>query len=177
MSRHIWSFKWKIKSMILLTNKSPCRKLKTLILVLVQMHIYHMPTIFQGLLMILGYKMVLMNKSFFSQRPCSVKGEKELSINNSHWTRVNVKIKVWRVLWAPTARTCSPTWWRSQRLLQGGETWAEGQIRSSEDRMVRERESEPGETRGRRTSREVEGAPDTGEWRAGREGGRRQVCT
>lgn len=39
------------------------------------------------------------------------------------------------------------------------------------------RESEPRETRGRRARREVEGAPDTGECRAGREGGRREGCT
>lgn len=47
--------------MILLTNKFPCRKLKMLILVLVQMHIYHIPTIFLGLCMILSYKMVMVN--------------------------------------------------------------------------------------------------------------------
>lgn len=66
--------------MILLINKFPRRKLKAHILVLVQIHIYYMPTIWQGLCMIPGYKMVMMNKSLFSQRPYSVMGEKDLSI-------------------------------------------------------------------------------------------------
>lgn len=39
-----------------LTGKFSCRKLKTHILVLVQIHIYCTPTICQGLCMALGYK-------------------------------------------------------------------------------------------------------------------------
>lgn len=39
-----------------LTSKFSCRKLKTHIMVLVQMHIYCTPTICQGLCMTLGYK-------------------------------------------------------------------------------------------------------------------------
>lgn len=62
--------------MILLTKKFPYRKLKTHILVLVQMHIHYMPTTWQGLCMLLGYNMVRMNKSLLSQRPCGVRESK-----------------------------------------------------------------------------------------------------